>query len=233
MNRLVVLFCLVWPAFGQVAGQHHPPQSAGEYARVLDDAKREEWQKPDEVIRALALRPQEVIADIGAGTGYFSKRLARQAGKVYAVDIDADLLKMAAQDAPQNMVTVLAAPDDPRLPQGGIDTVFFCDVLHHIGNRPEYYKKLARALAPGGRIVNIDFQKRQLPVGPPPSMKLSEEQVVAEFRAAGFRLAKKFDFLPYQYFLVFERKNRKTEKPGQEHNAPFCSRKFRRLNHNW
>jgi arsenite methyltransferase len=199
---MIILLALLW---AQVPHQSHPPHSAEEYARVLDDSSREEWQKPHEVVQALAIRPEETIADIGAGTGYFSKRFAWHAKKVYAVDIDENLLKLAAKDAPSNMATVLAAPDDPKLPAGSVNTIFFCDVLHHIANRSEYYKKLTKALAPGGRIVNIDFYKRQLPVGPPVEMKLPEADVIAEFKAAGFKLSKKLDILPYQYFLVFER----------------------------
>ena len=84
--------------------------------------------------------------------------------------------------------------------------VFFCDVLHHIENRPAYYAKLAKALKPGGRIVVIDFYTKPLPVGPPPDMKLSDEQVIAEFRKAGFTLSKRVDTLPYQYFLFFEKR---------------------------
>jgi hypothetical protein len=78
-------------------------------------------------------------------------------------------------------------------------------VLHHIDNRPAYYRKLAAAIKPGGRIVNIDFHKRETPVGPPVSMKLDEKDVVKEFESSGFRLTKSFDFLPHQYFLMFER----------------------------
>ncbi len=190
-------------ALGQSAHQHHPPRSAQEYAHVLDDPQRDTWQKPHEVMEALAIKPDEVIADIGSGTGYFAKRFAHHAAKVYAVDISAELLKKAKQDAPANLEPVLAAPDDPKLPPRSVDTVFFCDVLHHIENRPAYLKKLRAALKPGGRVVNIDFYKKPLPVGPPEGMKLSEQDVTAAFAAAGFRLSKKLDFLPYQYFLVF------------------------------
>lgn len=172
---------------------------------MLNDPARDAWQKPDEVISALGLKDTDVAADIGAGGGYFTRRLARRAAKVYAVDINADLLKIAAKDEPDNVVTVLAAPDDPKLPPSSVDLIFICDVLHHIENRPAYYRKLDAALKPGGRIVNIDFYKKDLPVGPPVSMKLSEQQVIDEFKAAGFKLARKHDMLPYQYFLEFER----------------------------
>ncbi len=191
-------------AFGQVPGQHHHPSSA-EYANVLEDPSRDAWQKPHEVVMALGLKPAETIADIGAGTGYFARRFANHAGKVYAVDIDPKLLEIVRKEAPANLETVLAAPDDPRLPEQSVDTIFICDVLHHIENRPAYYPKLAKALKPGGRIVIIDFYKKDLPVGPPATMKLSDEEVIGELRQAGFRLTKRGEFLPYQYVLFFER----------------------------
>ena len=189
----------------QTAHQHHPPRSADEYAKVLNDPGREAWQKPHEVVMALGLKPTDVVADIGAGTGYFARRFAHHAAKVYAVDIDQRLLEIATKDAPANLIPVLAAPDDPKLPPASVDLIFLCDTLHHIENRPAYYAKLARALKPGGRIVNIDFQKRVLPVGPPAGMKLSAEQVSSEFAAAGFLRTKSVELLPYQYFLVFEK----------------------------
>lgn len=190
---------------GQVPHQHHPPDSA-EFAKVLEDPSRDEWQKPHETVMALGLKSTDTVADIGAGTGYFARRFTHHAGKVYAVDIDEKLLAIARKDAPANLETVLAAPDDPRLPAAGIDTIFFCDVLHHIENRPAYYSKLVQALKPGGRIVVIDFYKKDLPVGPPAEMKLSDTEVIAEFQKAGFTLTKRLDILPYQYYLFFEKR---------------------------
>src|SRR5512136_323036 len=135
MRLLLGLLALAGVALAQTAHQHHPPASAQEYARALNDPQRDEWQKPHEVIQTLALREDEAVADIGAGTGYFARRFARHAAKVYAVDIDPELLKMAKEGAPANLETVLGAPDDPRLPPRSVDTIFFCDVLHHIANR--------------------------------------------------------------------------------------------------
>lgn len=204
-RRIVISLVLsLAPVWSQVAHQHHPP-STEEYAKVLNDPSRDAWQKPHDVVTALELKPGEVVADIGAGTGYFARRFAMHGAKVYAVDIDAQLLAIAGKGAPPNLTTVLATPDDPHLPAASVDTIFFCDVLHHIANRPAYYAKLAKALKPGGRIVVIDFYKRDLPVGPPAEMKLPEEQVVSELRQAGFAERKRLDVLPYQYFLFFER----------------------------
>ncbi len=199
---LSLFFILLMP---QAAHQHHPPRNAEEYAKVLENPKRDEWQKPHEVITALKLRPEEVVADIGAGSGYFTRRLAHHTALVYAVDIDAKLLAIIEKQGLPKIKTVHATPDDPKLAAGSTDTIFICDVLHHIDQRPAYYAKLAKALKPGGRIVIIDFFKKKLPVGPPESMKLSEEQVVEELKAAGFEKAEAHMFLPYQYFLEFRK----------------------------
>jgi ubiquinone/menaquinone biosynthesis C-methylase UbiE len=205
-NEILLAGVAAVAAWGQVAHQHHPPSSE-EYVRVLEDPQRDAWQKPHEVVMALGLKPTEAVADIGAGSGYFTRRFAMHAGKVYAVDIDAKLLEAAMKDAPKNVEAVLATPDDPKLPEASVDTIFFCDVLHHIEGRAAYYPKLAKALKPGGRIVAIEFYKKPLPLGPPESMKISEEELIGEMKAAGFRKTKSFDFLPYQYFMVFERAN--------------------------
>jgi arsenite methyltransferase len=203
MKRYALMFIFFAAAgLGQVPHQHHPPTSA-EYAKVLEDPSRDAWQKPHEVVMGLGLKPTDVVADIGAGTGYFARRFANHAAKVYAIDIDKQLLAIAQKNAPANLTTVLAAPDDPRLAEQSIDLIFFCDVLHHISNRATYYPKVAKALKPGGRVVVIDFYKKELPVGPPPSMKLSEEEVIAEFRNAGFVMTKRLEILPYQYYLFF------------------------------
>ncbi len=189
-------------ASAQVHHQHHPPRSADEYAKVLEDPSRDAWQKPHEVIQALKLKPADVVADIGAGSGYFTRRFARHAAKVYAVDIDAALLAKSKGD---KIELVQATPGDPKLPAAAVDTIFICDVLHHIDHREAYYQKLAAALKPGGRIVIVDFHKRDLPVGPPAAMKLSSEQVRGELAAAGFRQTASHTFLPHQYFLEFQR----------------------------
>ena len=191
-------------AVAQIANQHHhPPQSTDEYAKVLEDPGRDAWQKPHEVIVALKLKPSDVVADIGCGTGYFARRLALHAAKVYAVDIDSGLLEIAAKSAPPNLVTVLAQPNDPKLAASSVDLIFFCDVLYHLDHRVTYFQHLEGILKPGGRIVVVDFFKRELPLGPPESMKLSDETVISEFREAGFRLSRSETILPYQYFLEF------------------------------
>jgi ubiquinone/menaquinone biosynthesis C-methylase UbiE len=171
--------------------------------RAMEEPGRAAWQKPDEVLEALALRSDEVVADIGAGTGYFTRRFAARVARVYAVDVNQRLLDQIAALGLPNVVAIPAPPDDPRLPDASVDTVFFCNVLHHIEDRPAYLRRLVRSLKPQGRVVVLDFHKRPLPVGPPVEEKLSEQEVTAEFARAGFRLDRSHDLLPYQYFLEF------------------------------
>jgi ubiquinone/menaquinone biosynthesis C-methylase UbiE len=180
------------------------------YIASLEDPARDAYQKPDEVVKALALRPGEVVADIGSGPGYFTLRFARavgETGRVYAVDVSPDMIRALGhrlRDAGiRNVVPVLSEPDDPLLPDGAVDRFVIVDTWHHIENRPAYLALLKRMLKPGGQVVHIDFQKRDLPIGPPLEMKISREDLVQQMEAAGFKLSAEYTFLPYQYFLVF------------------------------
>ena len=191
-------------------GLHADPAA---YIAALEDPKRDAWQKPREVIDALELRPGERIADIGAGSGYFALRFAHHVGaegRVYAIDVSQEMLAHLEQRAKAAGLTHVEAkrvpPDDPELPEGSIDRAFFCDVWHHVDDQEGYLDKLKRALGPSGQLVMIDFHKRELPVGPPVSMKIAREDLIAQLERHGFRLAREHTFLPYQYFLVFERR---------------------------
>jgi len=195
------------------ASPHEMHQRHGDppaYIASLDDPVRDAYQKPDEVLKALDLRPGEVVADIGAGSGYFTVRFARavgDGGRVYAVDINPDMIRhlnRRIRDAGlRNVVTVLSEPDDPLLPEASVDRFVIVDTWHHVEDQAGYLARLKRMLKPGGQVVHIDFQKRDLPVGPPPAMKIAREDLVKQMGGAGFRLAAEHDFLPYQYFLVF------------------------------
>jgi ubiquinone/menaquinone biosynthesis C-methylase UbiE len=217
MNQLrrvawfIASLVIVCAAVAQVPQQqHHPPETTSAYIRALEDPGRAEWQKPDEVVDKLGLKAGEAVADLGAGSGYFTLRLARAvgpAGKVYAVDINPGMLDYVQGRTKEahlaNIQLVLAEPHDPKLPAASVDLIFICDTLHHISDRAVYYPLLARALRPGGRLVNVDFYKKPLPVGPPVTMKIAKEEMIEEVKPAGFHLVKEFDFLPFQYFLVF------------------------------
>ncbi|HJY81511.1 MAG TPA: methyltransferase domain-containing protein, partial [Candidatus Binatia bacterium] len=193
--------------------QHpHHPIPLDQYIALLEDPKRDEWQKPDAVIQALNLKDGQVVADIGAGSGYFTLRLARavgQKGRVFAVDVDKGMLDYLHQrldkEKIQNVQTMHVPAHDPLLIDGSLDLAFVCDTYHHLEDREVYLRKLRKALKPDGRLAIVDFYKRDgIPVGPPMSMRLGEETVEKELQEAGLKITEKLTFLPYQYILIAE-----------------------------
>jgi ubiquinone/menaquinone biosynthesis C-methylase UbiE len=189
---------------------HRLHQDSKAYIAMLEDPRRDEYQKPREVLMALGLRQGEVIADIGSGSGYFALRFAAHvgdAGRVYAVDVAPDMvrhLNRRLRDAGvRNVQTVLAEPNDPLLPDASVDRFVVVNTWHHIEDQPGYLTLMKKMLKPGGQVVMIDFHKRELPLGPPLEMKIAREDLVRQMEANGFKVAKEHTFLPYQYFLVF------------------------------
>jgi len=191
----------------QMHQMHDDPKA---YIGALEDPKRDTYQKPHEVLTALNIKPGEVIADIGAGSGYFTFRLSHHVGakgKVYAVDVSPDMIRHVnrriRETKTTNVVTVLADNDDPLLPDRSVNRFFICDVWHHVDNQTKYLSLMKQMLKPGGEIVMIDFHKKELPFGPPMQMKIAREDLIKQMEANGFRLSKEHTFLPHQYFLVF------------------------------
>ena len=191
----------------QMHGLHNDPKA---YIGALEDPKRDGYQKPQEVLTALDIKPGEIIADIGAGSGYFTFRLARhvsERGTVYAVDVSPDMIlhiNRAIRDHKvTNVFSILAEPDDPLLPVTSVDRFFFSDSWHHIENQTKYLSLMKKMLKPNGEVVMIDFDKKETPVGPPLEMRIAREDLIKQMTSNGFRLAKEHTFLPYQYFLVF------------------------------
>lgn len=189
----------------------HSFGGAEKWAHVFDDPKRDEWQKPHRVIEALALGPEAVVADIGAGTGYFAARLANMLpkGTVYAVDLEPDMVKYlgerAKREGLKNLKPVAASADDARLP-AKVDLVLLVDVYHHIEGRERYFARLAASLKPGGRLAVIDFRLDSRE-GPPKAARIAPQQVKSELAKAGYELSAEHGFLPRQYFLVFTRRD--------------------------
>ena len=205
---LAALLALATSAAAQAPDTHrHGFGDAEKWAHVFDDPERDAWQKPHAVIEALALKPDAVLADLGAGTGYFAARLANMLPKgiIYAVDVEPEMVKYLGERAKReglpNLKPVLAATGDARLPEK-VDLVLVVDVYHHIDERERYFRRLAAALKPGGRLAVIDF-RLDSPEGPPKAARIAPEQVKAELAAAGFTLQREHGFLPRQYFLVF------------------------------
>ena len=179
----------------------------------LQNYERDSWQKPDEVVENLKLTPGDIIVDIGAGDGYFTRRFAEAVGprgqavglevassKVESMKRDADRLGL------ENYTAVLAEKDDPGFEPESVDVVFLCNAYHHIGNRVDYFKKVSAGLKKDGRVIVVDFYNKRMAVGPPPSHTLSREKVLEEMKTAGYQLLADRDFLEYQYYLEFRLK---------------------------
>jgi ubiquinone/menaquinone biosynthesis C-methylase UbiE len=203
------------------ATSHHDFADVAHWSSVFDDPARDAWQKPQELVAALGLARGDLVADLGAGTGYLSRYLAAAVGPegtVLAVETEPNLVvhlrERAEREKTPNVVPVLASAAEPRLPVGRVDLILAVDTYHHLDRRRAYLAALRRFLRPGGRVAIVDWQKRELPVGPPLDHKLPREQVLEEMQASGFRLAAEHTMLPYQYFLVFAQAEPGAESPG-------------------
>lgn len=191
--------------------RHHRFDNAEQWAEQFDAPTRDAWQKPDAVIDFIAPAPDAVIADVGAGTGYFAVRFAQRvpSGTVLANDVEPDMVRYLGERAEKeeltNIVAVQGTADDPKLPQPA-DVVFMCDVYHHLADPAAYMKNTLEQLRPGGRVVIVDF-KKDAPddaPGPPRAMRLAQDDLVAQLDAAGLALQRADrDTLPYQYVLEF------------------------------
>ena len=185
----------------------HRFEDAEAYARRFDDPARDAWQQPERVIEVLRLHEGMSVADIGAGTGYFSVRLARHpsAPRVYAADIEPSMVDYltarAAREQLPGIVPVHASADSSNLP-APVDLVLVVNTYHHIPNRVEYFSRLQRSLTASARVAIIDFRKES-PEGPPVHVRFTPEQIAGELRQAGFELETTHDFLPRQHFLIF------------------------------
>ena len=189
-----------------------------EWAKKWDGLQRNEWQKPLSVMTFLGIRERDTLAEIGAGTGYFTRLLSNYTGplgKVYAVDIEPAMLEYIENRKdvayPQNIETVLAEPDDSKLPAAAVDLILIGNTWHHIEDRVAYARHLADTLTSSGRVAIIDFHEGDFPVGPPAEERLSPETVIAEFGEAGWRLAASSTALPYQYLMVFKPVSKKAD----------------------
>lgn len=185
-----------------------PPEQLGS----LEGPDRDAWQRPDQVMDKLLIAEGSVVADLGAGGGWFTMRLANRVGPngiVYAEDVQPQMIEAITRRVTRaqlrNVRTVLGTQTDPRLPQP-IDAALFVDTYHELQQPVQLLRKVAESLKPGGRIGIIEFKKDGWGPGPPMDERMDPEPIIRDAEAAGLRLLSRENFLRYQYMLVFTRK---------------------------
>ena len=189
-------------------GRLFPPQDLG----LLEAPDRDEWQRPHQILDALGVAEASVVADVGAGSGWFTVRLARRVGPnglVYAQDVQPEMLaaisRRVQREGLANVRTRLGRGSDPYLPADSFDAVLIVDVVHEIEDRVTLFTNLARALKPNGSIGVIDFRPGSSAPGPDASERMAPEILEADAARAGLELKRRETFLPFQYFLIFGR----------------------------
>ena len=177
---------------------------------LLDAPDRDLWQRPDQIMDAMGIADASVVADIGAGSGWFTIRLARRVGPqglVYAEDVQKEMinaiLRRVSREGLANVRPVLGLKNDPRLPENSLDAALMVDTYHEMDNRVAILSSLARALKPQGRIGVVDFKLDGTGPGPSPEERVSPDVVVKDAAQAGLRLIRQEPFLQFQYFLIF------------------------------
>lgn len=227
---LAMIFCLSLAVFGDAYGQdgHKPGHGAkhgqggnhhhqrfddpARWSKSFDDPARDAWQKPDDVVSALALKADARIADIGAGTGYFTVRLARSVpqGIVFAVDIEKKMVEHITSRAKEhglaNVRGVVASQTAANLPER-IDFALMVNSYHHIDERVAYMRDLAGSLTPSARVAIIEARP-EADQGPPKHFRITAAKIDEEMKAAGYIRAGQHDFLPRQNLLVYEREEK-------------------------
>ncbi len=212
---LLAVLCvfIAGPVLAEEQHQHRRPDDIKQYLEHLDSTERDRYQKPSEVIEALKLKPGMAVADLGSGSGYFTRRFIEavtETGMVYAVDVEPEMLAYAKESVIHMHVGysaefILAQPDNPKLPFESVDLLFVCNTIHHLEDRATYFRNLKSSLKPGARIAIIDFypDDRSGDLGFPKHHLVPRDTVIAEMTETGYQLAREHSFLPKQYFLEF------------------------------
>lgn len=179
----------------------------------IEDPKRTEWQNPDLILQRIGDMTNKTVADIGAGSGYFTFKIAREAAKVIALDINPKALeyidsqKEIVGEWSKNIESRLTPPDVPNLLDGEVDIVLIVNTYNYIPNKEIYFPRLLNGMKPGGRLVIVDFKKGDIPVGPSDDYKIEASRVKSFLRKSSFR---KIDIdeksLQYQYIITAEKK---------------------------
>jgi arsenite methyltransferase len=190
----------------------HQPWDIDTYIEHLERPERDEYQQPEKVIEALNITPGMVVADVGAGSGYFTRRLVKvvgDTGRVIAIDVEQKMLdynrhELGKLGIAKRAKFILAKPDDPSLPENSVDLVFFCNVYHHVEDQ-DYFVKIKSALTSNGRTVIVDFyhDERSGKLGFSKHHLVPRERVIKNMEQAGYTLSKEHTFLSRQYFLEF------------------------------
>ena len=217
MRHLILLFLAIFslltgPLFAE-EHSHRRPDDIKQYLEHLDSSERDRYQQPAQVIEALGVKPGMAVADLGSGSGYFTRRFVEavtDTGIVYAVDVEPEMLAYAKESVVHMHIAytaefILARPDNPKLPFESVDLLFVCNTLHHLENRSKYFSDLRSSLKPGARIAIIDFypDERSGDLGFPKRHLASRDTVIKEMSDAGYRLEREHTFLSKQYFLEF------------------------------
>jgi len=218
---LVTVLLAVGAAATFAAAQQQPgvhPVSGRVYARTmsvegapwLERREREREENPDLALRLLRIRKGATVADIGAGSGYFTVRLARivgPMGKVFASDIQAGMLTLLQQNVARarlaNVVPLLGVADDPKLPAGSLDLALMVDVYHEFSEPQRMLQHVREALKPDGRLVLLEYRAEDPGVPILPDHKMTKAQVKLEVEHEGFRQSRVYDDLPWQHLFVF------------------------------
>jgi ubiquinone/menaquinone biosynthesis C-methylase UbiE len=192
------------------SGRLYPPIDLG----LLEAPDRDIWQKPDQIMDALGIADGSVVADIGAGSGWFTVQLARRVGPrglVYAEDVQRQMLeaikRRVAKEGLQNVHPVLGHGSNPELPAGSLDAVLVVDVYQEVEDRVRFLKSVAASLKPNGRVGIVNYKPGQVGPGPAPAEggRVDQSTVEADLHAAGLRVLSRGSFLPFQYLLVVGR----------------------------
>ena len=179
-------------------------------AAWLERREREDEENPDLAMRLIRVQRGQTVADLGAGSGYYTRRLAKavgDTGRVYAVDIQQGMLDLLqanlAREKITNVVSVLGAPDDPRLPAGSLDLVLMVDVYHEFGRPQTMLQRMKEALKTGGRLVLLEYRGEDPDVPIRPEHKMTKAQVKLEVEHEGFVQQRVYDDLPRQHLIIF------------------------------
>ena len=188
----------------------------------LERPEREREEKPAALVNALELGPTDTVADIGAGTGYFTFRMAEKVprGKVLAVDIQPEMLDLlSAEEAKRglnNVEPVLGEIDDPKLPAGQVDLVLMVDAYHEFSHPREMMDGIVMGLKPGGRVALVEYRGEDPSVPIKPLHKMTQAQAIREMRAVGLEHVKTLDVLPTQHLMIFAKPTQTTTRPADK-----------------